>query len=104
MESQAQSGFVSDKGVNETEVQSVAVSDKAQEGNTSEAVVLENESENGGTDQEAAEENLVAAAPPAAEHEGFSSNKSKHTVVYYKGYKYDFHSVYNGTDYLRCAL
>lgn len=104
MESQVQSGFVSDKEVNETEVQSVGVSDKAQEENTGEAVVLENKSENDGVDQELAEENLVAKAPPATEHEEFISNKGKHTVVYHKGYKYDFHSVYNGTEYLRCAL
>lgn len=65
--------------------------------------------------QEGTAENVVAKNSPAviaeAENaderatvaEEFMSNKGKNKVVYFKGYKYDHHSINHGTEYLRCA-
>lgn len=53
--------------------------------------------------QQQNEEPEHGIAEPSAAASVILSNKGKHPVTFHKGYKYEWHSTNNGTEYNRCA-
>lgn len=73
---------------NATETKDPEVAGESSVATTENQNVMDVVAENGSVGEEARE---------------LSSNKGKHNVTYFKGYKYEHHSVHNGKEYKRCA-